>query len=76
MYNNFTPISGCLSVDCVFNIIQQFNQNKITYSEAKEIIYLLSEQLKFQQEYFCNKIENTNNIVVHYKPNFIISQKL
>lgn len=68
MYNNFNSIFDRSLVDDVFNIIQQFNQNKITYGDAQEIIYLLSEQLKFQKEYFCSKIENADNIVVHYKP--------
>lgn len=64
MYNIFTPISGCTSVDCAFNIIKQFNQYGITYNEADEIIYLLSEQLKFQREHISDEVNNVDDLVV------------
>lgn len=66
MPNNIDPIFNCLPVNYVFNIIQGFNKNKITYGEADKIIYLLSEQLKYQIERFCNQLNNADNIVVHY----------
>lgn len=65
MCNIFTPISGCKSVDCVFNIIKQFNQYGITYNEADEIVYLLLEQLKFQRESIVDETNNINDLVVH-----------
>lgn len=65
MNNIFTPICGCESVDCVFNIIKQFNQHGMTYDEADHIVYLLSEQLKYQKEIFGNGIYNIDDIVVH-----------